>query len=168
MAVLVDGREFKLYHVAHDAEVAAVMLDEVRTWWQRHMVDGEEPAIEGSAARMYLQQKFAKARPDLIEADEEANHLMREIQRANQLLLEADVIKERVGLLLMQKCGEAAGIEGPVGKWRWTPQKGRATIDAKGLISHLRVPDDVVQQFTKRSPDLRVPRFYPAKETNRE
>jgi len=168
VAVLVDGREFKLYHVAHDAEVAAVMLDEVRTWWQRHMVDGEEPAIEGSAARMYLQQKFAKARPDLIEADEEANHLMREIQRANQLLLEADVIKERVGLLLMQKCGEAAGIEGPVGKWRWTPQKGRATIDAKGLIAHLRVPDDVVQQFTKRSPDIRVPRFYPAKEPNRE
>jgi len=168
VAVLVDGREFRLYHIAHDAEVAAVMLDEARQWWQRHMVDGEEPPIEGRAARSYLMQKFAKARPDLIEADEEANTLMREIQRANALITEGELIKDRTALRLMQLCGEAAGIEGPVGKWRWTPQKGRETIDAKALIAHLNVAPEIVQQFTKRSPDIRVPRFYPNKETPHE
>jgi len=164
VAVLVDGREFRLYHVAHDAEVAAVMLDEVRTWWQRHMVNGEEPVIEGGSSRLYLQHKFAKAGPELVEADLAATQCMEDLLRAQQRIKDAETLKEKVTIELMQRCGEAAGIVGPVGKWRWTAQKGRETIDVKGLIAHLNVPAEVVQQFTKRSSDIRVPRFYPAKE----
>jgi putative phage-type endonuclease len=170
VAVLVDGREFRLYAVQHDAAVVADLMEIGRDWWQAHIIEGREPALDGPNVAAYLREKHKQAlTKDVREADETARALLAEYARMDAARKEAEAGRERMKEALMPVIGDAYGIEAPgVGKMYWLNVKGRATTDWQAIAKELGAPDEVIQRHTRIGAPSRQMRFYPATETTNE
>lgn len=60
LAALVDG-ELSIYPVMADVELQAWLLDYAGEWWERHVVRGEMPSLNGSHhAKQWLRDRFPK------------------------------------------------------------------------------------------------------------
>lgn len=160
IAVLVDGRRYAQYGVHYDRDVFAAMMDQARQWWNRHIVNSEEPKLDGTAVVGYLREKFKDVQGDVVVADETDEALLVAYGRVQRTIKDAEAEKERIQTALMARIGNAPGIKGDVGgKVSWLPQKGRTSIDYKSLVADLNVPADVIQKHTRVGAPIRVFRY---------
>lgn len=113
VAVLFKARdEFACYTVLRDEVVIGHIIRECGAWFDRHVVKGEMPALDGgNAAAAYLRTRYpgggplAKANPDQVLMVHEYAALKADIKTATKT---ADVLKQRIALEL----GDANGWEG--------------------------------------------------------
>lgn len=113
VAVLFKSRdEFACYTVLRDEVVIGHIIRECGAWFDRHVVKGEMPALDGgNAAAEFLRRRYpgggpmAKANPDQVLLVHEYAALKSEIKAATKT---ADVLKQRIALEL----GDANGWEG--------------------------------------------------------
>lgn len=164
VAVLVDGREFRLYAVQHDAAVVADLFTIAEDWWQRHIVGGAEPALEGSHVAEYLRQKYGRALGrELVPADETAAELLAEYAVVHTQIDRLTQRKQEIQAALMPVIGDAYGVEADgVGKMLWFNVKGKAITDHAAIVREANVPDEVIQRHTRIGAPSRQMRFYPA------
>jgi putative phage-type endonuclease len=161
VALLVDGRRYAEYAVNFDREAFAAMQEQAKAWWVRHIINGEEPEIRGTAAVSYLRDKFREVDSEVLIADESDEALMAHYHRAQQAVKQAEAVKEEMQSLIMQRIGNASGVRGQTGSLSWRPQRGRTTVDYAGIVRSLNVPEDLIQSYTRVGPDIRVLRFTP-------
>ena len=160
IAVLVDGRKYVQYGVQYDRSVFATMMDTARTWWERHVVGGVEPTLEGGAVVPYLREKFREVAGDALCATDDDEQLLAQYGHAQRLIKQYEAEKEKLQTALMARIGHAPGLKGEIGgKVTWLPQKGRTSIDYKALVADLNVPEDVLQRYTRTSQPIRVFRY---------
>lgn len=163
VAVLVDGREYSVYRVPYDQALADDLVTQCRDWWNTHVVGDVEPAVTGGSGLAYLQRKFAAHTDDVLQASAEAEAWLVALADAKERIKAAEADEEAARIALMQLIGESGGLHGNAGKISWRASKGRSTVDYKGIVAALDVPDDVIQQHTRVAPPARVFRFTPAK-----
>lgn len=119
LAALLDG-DLCIYVIKADAELQGWMLEEAGAWWERHVVKGEQPALDGSSqARAWLRKKFRDegeqraATPHEIRLLLELEAVQREAKRwASE--------EERLGDAIRLSMGAAQRIEAPgvVATWK--------------------------------------------------
>lgn len=163
VALLVDGRKYAEYAVQYDKAAFDAMQEQARAWWIRHIVNGHEPEIRGTAAVDYLRDKFRNVEGDIIVAEQRDEALMMAYHGVQQRIKQAEQEKDSIQSVIMQRIGNAPGLKGDTGSLSWRPQKGRTSIDYKALVRDLNVPEDVIQRYTRVGPDIRVLRFTPNK-----
>lgn len=163
VALLVDGRRYAEYAVRFDKAAFDAMQEQARAWWIRHIINGEEPEIRGTAAVDYLRDKFRNVEGDVLVAKQQDEALMLAYHGVRQRIKQAEAEKEALQAAIMSRIGHAPGLKGDAGSLSWRPQRGRTTVDYKSLVASLNVPEEVIQQYTRVGPDIRVLRFTPNK-----
>ncbi len=117
---------WRLYRVYRDAGYEDNMIDRAGEWWERHVVAGEPPEIDGThAAAVGLghihgapkdREGFRVATHDEVRDVEHYNDVDKTVKR-----LEVD--RDRLGNQLRDAVGPAQGIRWTGGKLRWSRGK---------------------------------------------
>ena len=127
----VGGRPPHAWRVAYDAELAELLIDGARRFWQM-VKDGTPPALDHTpATRDYLLHRYpANVARVLLEVDdEEVEAIASDRADAARLRAEAEATVKRLDAELMARVGDHDGIEGAWGRFTWKLDKNgrRAT-----------------------------------------
>lgn len=164
VALLVAGREFKLYRIRFDADVVARMAEHAAAWWERHIVNGEEPKPTGPNAVDYLRAKWQETEATVIDATPVDEQWVNQLARARQMAKEADQLKAEASVRLMERLADAEAMQSSLGKVTWKFQRSRKLVDwemiAKKLGAELEANRELIAQHTVES-RTRVFRFTP-------
>jgi putative phage-type endonuclease len=146
----------ELYRVERDLVVEKALVDRAREWWQRHVVGGEAPALDGSqAAGRYLQARHPEGNETMLDADDEVEAIaarLRELRDQAKTLQRED---DRLEQTLKARIGDAKGIAGRFGNAKWS-RYTTERLDAKALRAARPDLVDVLDAHTKRGPASRL------------
>lgn len=169
LAVLVGGSELRIYHLNCDHKLRAWMEEKLTEWWERHIVRGEEPALDGSeGARAYIHQRYPEQRLPPSPAPPGSEPLARELAVVRAWLARLEDMKRERETRLKALIGDCAAIAG--GDWTisWRLAKGRSSTDweavARALAAREGDPsllNDLVAAHTRRGPGVRRFLFTP-------
>jgi putative phage-type endonuclease len=135
-AASLAGDPPQTYRVEYDADFAEGLVDLGLRFWRDHVLTESAPALDhGEATATYLRGKYSQRLNVMKDADDEiaatlaeAKQLWLDIKRLTQ---ELDLRKHRV----MDFIGEAAGVQGDLGKTTWKVQRGR--VSTSQVIANL-------------------------------
>jgi putative phage-type endonuclease len=113
LAVLFSGQEFAAYTIHRDSDVDAVIQQRVHDWWQRHIIQGIQPAPDGSdSATKYLAKKFARGIEKTLEATDQVREWVAQRQEAVEKEKAAKTAKTQAENLIKDFMGEATYVKG--------------------------------------------------------
>ncbi|MBE0568932.1 MAG: YqaJ viral recombinase family protein [Deltaproteobacteria bacterium] len=165
LAALFVGSEIRVYRIQRDLELEAEILRRVSEWWTRHIINGEEPAIDGSAAcSNYLSQKYQRNTLPLIGANEEAEELLLKLFAMRDQVKSDELVLTELENKLKALIGEAEGIQGICGKALWRKNKDSEKVDWEAVARSLSAPADLIKANTIIKPGPRV--FRPTRTTS--
>jgi putative phage-type endonuclease len=163
IGVLVDD-EFRVYSVAANADIQAIILERVPAWWQRHIVEGVRPDVDGSdTAAAFLRATIKQATRELRAGGETEGAIMERLAKANADLKAAEAEKALCTQQLMELTGEDGGIETSAGKFTWLDQNSAAKTDWKAIAAAANASPELIAQHTIKAGTIRVARFKPSK-----
>jgi len=146
--------EFRRYTLLRDKKTEKKLVKTCGDWWKKHVIEGAPPPIDGSsAADKFLQDKFNKPGEEYRSANIEEEELIFDL---HDLQTEIKAMKEKEALLknqMKELIGENAGLHGVFGTCSWKMNKGRSSLDSKGLR---KAHPEIVKEFTKTSDPARV------------
>jgi hypothetical protein len=119
-----------VYRVERNYEVQTKLAGFAVRWWQRHMVEGIPPSVDGrDETAEFLRKKYKQSAPLPRTATLEEAGLMMELQEAEAAWEMADQRLEKVKQRVMEAIGEGAGFTSPLGKVTWnTNRNGVRTL----------------------------------------
>jgi hypothetical protein len=157
------GYELRWFFIERDREIGAAIKEAARDF-MAHVRDGVPPEVTTFDTYEAITRRFAGPDESVIEADEEALTLIEEFRDVKAAKKAAEEREEQLKALLAVRIGSAYGIDaGIAGRVLWPEQAGKVTKDFDGLVRELKVPDDVVQKFTRAGAPFRTMRHYPPK-----
>lgn len=160
VAVLIGGNDFRApFIVERDREIQQAILSECELFRTAYLVGDAEPECTGPNLEAHLKRKFATHTDVRLRADADGERWLKELAQAKAAKDVAEEQEKLAKTALMGIIGGNYGVEGVQGKAIWYSTRGRTSIDAKGLIAELNVPEDVVQRFTKQGADFRTFKF---------
>ena len=85
LAALCGMDELRTYRIHRDADIEAVLLEEVERFWKDHIIARVPPDIgHASLANAYLKKKFPAATQDLRVANAEQSALLADLKRLDE------------------------------------------------------------------------------------
>lgn len=132
LAALLDG-DLVVYILRADVELQGWLLQYATDWWERHVVRGEQPGLDGSSqAKDWLKSRFARDTRPLRQATPWEDLRMLELRHAEHEAgaweREAETIRNELRLSI----GDAAGIQSPAGVVTWKADKnGKRSFKTK-------------------------------------
>lgn len=163
-AVLFDLHEFCVFSV--DLEKARAVYAElapaIHDWFYTHVVGDVAPDPTPKDAKFKkLISETHQGADDIIPANSHINEIAEEYIRRKEQLHALEEHVASLELQLKKFIGEHAGVATAMGTFTWKQTKDKVVIDYQAIVEHLKVPDDVIAQFTKVQPGVR--RFLPPK-----
>ena len=161
------GDDLRVHYVERDEDVIEALVAAEQQWWQRHVIEGIEPAVDGSkAATEVLALIEARAGAvKVLDPDEQAEveDLFRQLAHDQEVVKEATSGVDLTKNTIRQMLGEATELEDTDGtRWAtWRQQKDKTTTDwqaaARSAALGLGVPlDELAAPHTTTSPGPRV------------
>lgn len=148
------GEETALYTVAFDANLFSDLVEAAHRFWRDYVETRKPPPADGSESYgEHLKRRFPKARGEMRIATIEDDAVAQEFRTAQALLTAAEEQHALAKQRLIERIGEAEGIEGPGWRALCREQKGRASVDTKALA--LEAPD-LVAKHTREGKPYRV------------
>lgn len=151
LAVLIGGRDFRIYHIEKDSELEEMLIEKEANFWNNHVLKQvpPEPATKSDIEQLYGTDDGTSIEANMgVETSViELNAVKEEIKRlkAEQDRLETDIkgfMKEHTTLV------DAGGS--PIATWKAT--SGRKTFDSK---TFQKEHADLYSQYIKVSPGSR-------------
>lgn len=143
VAVLIGASDFRIYHVDFDPEVAAMLIEEEKAFWQR-VVDRNPPP-----PRTYAEASvaFPRSKPQDIEATDAILHDAAELESVNREIEELKSRKELLQGNITAFMGESDTLT-VAGKTiaTWKSSKPRVTFDSATFKSK---HPDLYNQYLK-------------------
>lgn len=143
VAVLIGASDFRIYHVDFDPEVAAMLIEEEKAFWQR-VVDRNPPP-----PRTYAEASvaFPRSKPQDIEATDAILHDAAELESVNREIEELKERKEELQGHITSFMGESDTLT-VAGKTiaTWKSSKPRVTFDSATFKSK---HPDLYNQYLK-------------------
>lgn len=122
LPVLFGGREFRIYTVRWDPELAEIIATTCEQWWAEHVEARKPPSMERSrAAAEWLAQKYPVNRAPMLEATASDELLASLLREARDDVTEAEVIEAPLVNEFKLRIGDADGMKG--NGWRITWKK---------------------------------------------
>jgi putative phage-type endonuclease len=156
VAALIGGNDLRWYRIERDEELIAHLIERTGDWWQRHIVEGAEPAPGGSKADKELLAHLWESPPEAtVEVDEAQAQLL--IARRTELKAQAKSVEtslREVENQMKAMTGDAEiAMAGGVPVWTW---KRNSTFQAKQFRENEL---DLVREFTIQVPGLDLKRL---------
>lgn len=131
--------EFRWYEIQQDAARSERILAFVENWWQKHVVEGEPPAVADTERSRLARLLNDKASKDVIRTDaKEVIDLMNERRNAEierkRAQADCEVAEDRwraAGGRIEELIGSAGGIETPVGSAYLNSRTSRGRLVTK-------------------------------------
>ena len=124
VAVLIGGQDYRVYNLARDAELEAMIIDECDRFRTNYIVPGREPPPDASdGCRKWLDLRYPKATSPLLMASPEADTLMMQLRELRATVAEKEARVAAVEASLKTIIAEHDGIEGPAGRITWRRAK---------------------------------------------
>jgi putative phage-type endonuclease len=149
VAALFGGQRFATYYVRRDSDMINVLLDAVGEWWERHIIHGEEPSVDGSeATARILAHRWPRHQRPLLPAPAEVEDLARAL-RQTRSALEHDEAAEREAVNRIKALmGDGEGYAGTFGQITWRAAKDGQKVDWEALARSLGATQEQIAQHT--------------------
>jgi putative phage-type endonuclease len=138
LGVLIGGSDFRIYTIRRDLELEQMVTSRLVEWWERHVVQGERPPIDGTeAAARYLAARYPVHMENIRAAEPEDEERAR---RLADVRLAMTAMEDEEALLVntfKDRIGDVAGILGEGWKATWRTAKGRQVVDWEGIARQL-------------------------------
>ncbi len=127
-----EGVEIRTYTIHRDRTLGAALVAKIGAWWERHVVNGEQPPLSASAAS-WLVEQHPKAGSEVRGADADEEAVGRAWIDAKAKAKEWAATVKRLDVALKEIIGDDLGIRGDFGQsnridWRqWG--KGRRLVE---------------------------------------
>lgn len=159
------GFELRWYFIERDREVGEAIVETAFTFMRDHVLPGIPPEPTPSVDTYEaITRRFLGAGEQTLDADEETAGLILEFASVKASKKAAEEREEELKSVLATKIGTAYGIDaGKAGRVLWPESKGKTSFDTEGLIRDLKVPEDVLQRYTRVGAPYRTMRYYPPK-----
>lgn len=112
---LIGGRGVVRYRVMQDAELASELTERLSRWWQRHVIEGVEPA-RTEAPPLEVIKRLRKTPSKTIELYDEDAVTVAEFENARALKLSAEKTCEAAQAKLLLLLGDAEAATLPDGR----------------------------------------------------
>jgi len=156
VAVLFGGSDYAEYRIHRDAELEASLLEKAAAWWQRHIIEGVEPVLDGSrSAADYIAWRFPRNVEKLKSADNAGNELLEMYALARENLAGAEAEESRYSTLLKEFIGDADGLDGLQYRATWKNTKDSQKTDWEAVAKASGVSAELIQKFTVTKPGAR-------------
>lgn len=134
--------EIRIYRLERDLGLEMGLIEMVRAWMQRHVWCDPPAPPDGTDAAILARVHAAPSRDWLTPTDEDlaAAREVADIARQERAL------KARRDALTAQLCARIGDAYGLRGVARWSPRKGRETIDARALRT---AHPDIYRRFVR-------------------
>lgn len=147
-AFIMQRDEFRTYRIELDPVIAPALLRKAADWWERHVLGGEPPPVDGSSAgREWLAKAYPREkRPDLRDATEAEADMVREVWRLKQ---EQKALKVQLAgheARLKEAIGDDAGLVLDGTRATWKAQES-ARLDVRALRA---AHPEIAEQFTPK------------------
>lgn len=170
-AVLLGGQELRRYSVAYDPELAGSLVEIGREFWERCVLGGEQPTVEGAAdSARILAARFPRNLRPLVKVEGEARGMVARLFEARRAREAAEKEEEAAAAAVKALIADAEGLTCDLGKVTWKCNKDSQKTDWEAVAADLakRLDPAVVEaarrEFTTIKPGARVFRVAPAKE----
>lgn len=155
LVALVGGNDWREYDIAWDAELAGMLLDAAREFWDTYVAPDVQPPIDGSElASEYLKRKFPRNSGKMLPAPAGSLALVREYSAASAEEKAAKERKETAGNALRALIGDADGIDGVGFKATWKTQS--AAPNYRLVAESLGASKELIAKHTASHRVLRV------------
>jgi len=141
-------RVWSVFTLHRATATESAMLQRLRDWYQRHVIDGEPPGLDGTAATSAAMQRVWSP------VDQTAQATPKDLQRWQELCSVRDAMDELAGRRreleqqLQRRMETATVLEGPAGKLAtWRARKGSESIDLAALRTER---PDIAKKYTRR------------------
>ncbi len=140
--------KLKNWVVRRNAEIEGVVLEMAQTWWERHVINREPPAIDGSeGCTKALVKLYPEIKADgYIEANDSQSVLLQELITIDEKVEKAAKRKREIVNALTMDVGEHKGIESIDARLSWFARKGSSRLDGKALKA---AHPEIYEQFLK-------------------
>jgi putative phage-type endonuclease len=130
VAVLHAGTRFGIYTLVRDAELEAAMVDTLLSWWDRHIVAGVPPDLDGTEAwRNFLHTKFPKETLGLKKLEASESELVANLALVRAYEKSFKEQKARLENQLKEIIGEHSGVTSEYGRVTWKLTKDSKEVD---------------------------------------
>lgn len=146
--------EFRVYHLRRDRALEDALIGRCRAWWERHVVGGEPPPLDGSnGASVWLTQRFPHHTASMRDATAAEVALLHELRKARAVEQAAGVRRAALEADIKMALGNAEGLSCSAGRVTWRTQRGARRVE----IDRLRADHaDLIATYTTQAPDTRV------------
>ena len=138
LAVLFSGQDFRHYKIERDYDLEQMVVKYCNDWWQKHIIDGVQPEIDGSdASTSYIKQKLERAQKGLvIETTPEIFELCERLKEIKAKAAEIESEKKAAENNLKMLIGDAEEVSGVL---TWKNNKDGVNIDWETVARSLAV-----------------------------
>jgi predicted phage-related endonuclease len=135
--VRIDSRGTPTIHrIERDEARIKPLLDLGQSWFERYVIGGEEPPIDGSPeARRALDRMVGT---EQREADERQLELIEELRRTRKALERLQAADDRLVRDIKASMAGAGVLVAPAARVTWAPVKGRKTVGWQQVAEGLR------------------------------
>lgn len=132
LAAIIDG-ELAVFHVQADRELQGWLLQAAGAWWQRHVVGGTPPSLDGSSqAKAWLKSRFPKDDNSARSATPTEQGLLIELEFAESEFEAANQRFDDLANQLRQSMGSTSRLSGSNGYVTWkTDKRGNKSFRTK-------------------------------------
>jgi hypothetical protein len=123
--MILAASEIRHYRVTRDRELGAALEAQLGAWWQRHVIEGEEPPMTSTdATEAWLVRRSSRTLAPIRPATADEVALVSQWEGASAAAKAADKTKDDLGARLKGAIGEAQGIQIDRGRVTWAWQAG--------------------------------------------
>jgi predicted phage-related endonuclease len=143
-------RVWQVFELHRDPVAEAGMLARLRDWYERHVVDGEPPGLDGTAAASVVLQRVWSPVDRVEAANDDDVRRWRELLQVRDAIAELEARKRELEQELQRRMADATVLQGPGGQRlaTWRPRKGSTRIDLDALR---RDHPDIAQAYARES-----------------
>lgn len=131
LAVLVSGWDLKIYEMAHNPELEAMILEEAAKFWKDHIIALKPPKLDGSErAQEFLDKLYPVNKGMTIPAMDDDGPWMDYLKEATLAKEQAELRIDEARVWFKGRIGEADGLLFEDGrKITWKRAKGAAKVN---------------------------------------
>ena len=165
LAALLGGQDFRVYQIARNPELEAIMCEDALAFWSSHVIADVPPELDGSeSARRYVERQYRRNVQPLRQATLTEVPLLERLVDARLRWAAIEEEKERCETIVKAAIGDTDGLEWVNGKVTWKATKDSAKVDWEAVARHLGATPELVKEYTREKPGSRRLLVSPAKE----
>lgn len=163
LAVLIDGRQYRIYHLHYKPSLVNELIKRARAFWSDHVLAKVPPS--GNARSDTLNAVYKRESDDLVEtSDTEVIEAMQELIQVRADIKELEKRDEKLTNRIKAAIGHNTGITCAYGSATWKEPKPSKKVDYKAICSEIKIPESLILKHSYVTESSRRFLLKPAKD----